>query len=79
MLANVCFPVHREKKDCEAKKTWTEDGCRKCSCMPDGKEVECKTCTGDQRCHKEECWHVAQLMESGLLEDENADIVGRPS
>ena len=34
------FPVEREKKDCEANKQWKE-GCRSCTCQPDGKEVVC--------------------------------------
>ena len=34
------FPVDREKKDCEANAQWKE-GCKSCTCQPDGREVVC--------------------------------------
>ena len=43
MLANVCFPEYKEKKDCEPNKEWKEKGCKKCRCSLDGKRVKCTT------------------------------------
>jgi len=36
------YALEREKKDCKANKKWME-GCRSCSCQPDGKEVICSS------------------------------------
>ena len=68
MLANVCFPVGGKIKECEANKKWKEDGCRKCSCSSDGKEVVCATCVGGTHCHKEMC----------VIDGEIGDNGGRP-
>ena len=50
MLANVCFSVYTEKKECKRNKRWYEKGCKQCSCSPDGKMVVCGT---PANCYKE--------------------------